>query len=260
VERVVVRGAELAVERRGAGPHFVWAHGLTSARSHEDARRLFDWSALAAERTVIRYDARGHGESSATPDPADYRWDNLAADLLGLLDALALRQVDAGGASMGCATVLHAATVAPDRFNRLVLVVPPTAWETRAAQAEMYEAGTRIIETQGAAAFAEVSAARPVAPIFEEEPEMARFDPAIAESALPTVLRGAAASDLPAPDRIAALGHPTLILAWDTDPGHPVSTAQRLADLLPYARLHVARSVAEIRAWPEAVRAFLDRP
>jgi hypothetical protein len=43
------------------------------------------------------------------------------------------------------------------------------------------------------------------------------------------VLRGAGASDLPPPQVIEKLEMPVLILAWDTDPGHPLSTAEDLA-------------------------------
>lgn len=38
------------------------------------------------------------------------------------------------GPSMGGATLLHTACRQPDRFSGLTLMVPPTAWETRAAK------------------------------------------------------------------------------------------------------------------------------
>ena len=41
---------------------------------------------------LIRYDARGHGESGATADPADYAYPSLAADQLALADPFELRQ------------------------------------------------------------------------------------------------------------------------------------------------------------------------
>ena len=48
---------------------------------------------------------------------------------------------------------------------------------------------------------------------------------------------------------------PALILAWDTDPGHPVTTAQRLCDLLPEATLHIAKTTTDIATWPTQVAA-----
>lgn len=60
-------------------------HGLTSSRARD---RLLDpdlGRGLSGTR-LLRYDARGHGHSSGRPEPADYRWSNLADDLLRLLD------------------------------------------------------------------------------------------------------------------------------------------------------------------------------
>jgi pimeloyl-ACP methyl ester carboxylesterase len=71
------------------------------------------------------------------------------------------------------------------------------------------------------------------------------------------VLRGAAASDLPAPDELATIAQPALVLAWDGDEGHPLSTAERLAALLPRAELHVATHLRDVLGWPTQVAAFL---
>jgi pimeloyl-ACP methyl ester carboxylesterase len=54
----------------------------------------------------------------------------------------------------------------------------------------------------------------------------------------------------------AAVTHPVLILAWDTDTGHPVSTAQKLADLLPKAELHISHTLADVRTWGDRAAAF----
>jgi len=73
--------------------------------------------------------------------------------------------------------------------------------------------------------------------------------------AVVAALRGAADSDLPEPDALREIRAPALILAWRGDPTHPVSTAKRLAKLLPHAELHVARSLDDLRAWgPELHR------
>jgi pimeloyl-ACP methyl ester carboxylesterase len=251
------RGARLALASSGSGSPFVWCHGLTSSRAHEDAMHLFDWSGLGGGVRLVRYDARGHGESEAGGDAADYRWERLAEDLLEVADALGLERFTAGGASMGAATVLHAAAAAPERLRGLVLAIPPTAWETRAAQARLYEAAARLVETQGLAAFLEAMASQPPPAIFAGQDDPYRVPPSIAECTLPTVLRGAATSDLPPPERIRALSMPALILAWDTDPSHPLSTARRLAELLPDARLEIAHRASEVPLWPRRVREFL---
>jgi len=157
---------------------------------------------------------------------------------------------------MGCATLLHAAVRAPERFDRLALVIPPTAWETRAAQAEQYENSARLVEEAGKAAWLAVAGETLLPEIFADLPPMP-FDADIPEDLLPYVLRGAAGSDLPVPDEIAAIDRPTLVLAWAGDAGHPVSTAERLAELLPRAELRVATGLRDVLAWPTQVADFL---
>lgn len=242
---------DLACSESGEGRPFVWAHGLTSSRRSEDTSGLFDWSGVAAR--VIRYDARSHGESPTSTEPDAHRWDRLAVDLLDLADDLGLDRFACGGASMGCATTLHAAVTSPERIEAMVLVIPPTAWETRSAQAALYEG----FAAMPAADLKAGMAARPVAPIFADEPDLARRQPDIPDEVLATVLTGAGRSDLPPREAVAALDQPTLILAWDTDPGHPVSTAAALHDLLGDSELSIARTLAEVRRWPEAVARFL---
>jgi pimeloyl-ACP methyl ester carboxylesterase len=97
----------------------------------------------------------------------------------------------------------------------------------------------------------------PVPEILSEFAELYHQPPAVAEELLPSVLRGAAASDLPDPEAVRAVTAPTLLLAWETDPGHPVSTAERLAELLPHAELHVARQLADLGGWTDKLEAFL---
>ena len=152
---------------------------------------------------MLRVDARGHGASSADLDSRAYRWSELAADLLALADALGHPRLVAGGASMGAAVALHAAAAAPERVEALVLMIPPTAWTTRPAQAARYRDDADLAQQGGLQALAAAEATRPPIPIFEglfdpAELARARFaaqDPAV----LPAILRGAAASDLPEP-------------------------------------------------------------
>jgi 3-oxoadipate enol-lactonase len=241
----------------GHGPVFVWGHGLTSSRASEDRLPLIRWGTVTeAGRQVLRYDAAGHGETGGPPVPATYEWPQLATDLLGLMDELGLDRVDAGGASMGCASTLHAAVRAPERFDRLVLVIPPTAWDTRAAQSDLYRAGADLAEQLGKGAWLVEAAEAPRIPMFADLPPV---PPAadIPEDLLPSVLRGAAASDLPAPESIAALDHRALILAWAGDPGHPVSTAERLHELLPNSDLQVAHELRDLFTWSAAMAELL---
>ncbi|MDN3293322.1 alpha/beta fold hydrolase [Streptomyces ficellus] len=243
----------------GEGPLAVYAHGGFASQAAEDRMGLFDWTpVLAAGRRLVRYDARAHGRSTGEPVDDDYTYPSLAGDLLALLDHLgARRPVDAMGASMGCGTVLHAAVRAPDRFSRLVLLIPPTAWTTRAAYASDNRRSAATIERAGVDAWLAARRAAPRPPVVADVPEV---PPTPAGPVLPAVLRGLARSDLPSLPKIAALPHPTLILAWADDPGHPLSTARTLADTLLHADLHVARTRADIHAWGARIAEFLTRP
>jgi pimeloyl-ACP methyl ester carboxylesterase len=259
-ETLEVDGASLSYEvHDGAGPTVVQLHGLSSSRASEAAAGFFDWSPVTANgRRLVRYDARGHGRSTGRPEPADYAWPRLADDLFALLDVVSPGSpVDAVGVSMGVGTLLHAVTTRPERFRRLVLVIPPTAWATRAAQGDGYRQMARLAEEQGYDALVRAMRSFPPLPLLEEGGWTTAPPPDIAPSILPAVFRGAAATDLPAAEAIAAVRHPVLLGPWSGDPGHPVSTSERLHELLPDSTLEITSTPDDLRALGERVAHFL---
>lgn len=241
------------------GPLVVSAHGLMSSRASEDASGVFGWSALPqAGFRLVRYDARGHGRSTGGRDEAQYAWPRLADDLLALLDTVVGDgPVDVVGTSMGVGTALWAAVRAPERFRRLALVIPPTAWATRPAQGQIYRTGARFIEERGLDAFARLSATLPPLPILDAAGLWPLPAPDVAEDLLPTILRGAATTDLPDEEAVASLPHEVLLLPWADDPGHPVSTSERLQQVLPQATMEVARTPDDLRGWGPRIAEFL---
>jgi pimeloyl-ACP methyl ester carboxylesterase len=261
-----VRGLEFNVVDSGGRDDrlpFVWGHPLTASIAAEDRHGVFDWTSACRDRRWVRYDARGHGRSSGTRHAADYRWPNLAHDQLELLDNLAIDRVVLGGASMGSATALHSACFQPERVAALVLVIPPAAWESRTAQSKRYRGGARYTLTHGVHGFAKATKKMPDPAIFCDRLEclcgggIGSIDECH-YLALVAALRGAAGSDLPAPSQLARIADiPALVLAWDTDPAHPVSTAEELAGAFRHVDLHVARSAADVACWPEEVAHFL---
>ncbi|MEO1059819.1 MAG: alpha/beta hydrolase [Actinomycetota bacterium] len=263
MERVDLPDVTLAVRKVGDGPALplIWGHGLSSSMEGEDELGLVDWHRAAPDRTVWRYDARGHGESGSTPDPVTYTWDRLAADQLALADALGVDRYVATGASMGCATALFAALAAPERIERLVLVIPPTAWETRAAQTDMYGIMARLLDEDDLdTLLAGVDTAAVPDPFADDEAWSERSRRRLLEADRPrlaNVLRGAALADLPPPERLRDITAPALVLAWTGDPGHPVASAEALHDLLPDTRLHVASDAAALGTWSDLLREFL---
>jgi 3-oxoadipate enol-lactonase len=261
---MTIRNCELAYDDAGPdGPvPFVWGHGLSSSMASEDEFPLVDTSVLRSARRVVRYDARGHGRSGDLESSDDGRWDRLALDQVELIDALGLDRVAVGGASMGTATALHSAALLGDRLAGLVLVIPPTAWETRQEQARMYETMAAIVETKGVEPLIAGSAS--IAPPDPFVADTATFKARRAESLratdpsrLAAVFRGATGADFPPEDAVAAIAVPTLILAWSGDPGHPVSTADRLADVMPNTEVSIASTMDELATWTSRVDGFL---
>jgi pimeloyl-ACP methyl ester carboxylesterase len=253
-------GATLSYELHdGARPTVVQLHGLSSSRGSEAAAGFFDWSPVAAAgRRLVRYDARGHGRSTGRAEPADYAWPHLAEDLLALLDELAPGEaVDAIGVSMGVGTLLHAVTQQPARFRRLVLVIPPTAWATRAAQGDGYRQMADLAEQQGVDALVRAMSAFGTLPLLEEGGWNFAPPPDIPADLLPDVFRGAAATDFPSEDAIAAIRQPVLLRPWAGDPGHPVSTSERLHELLPDSTLEVMSAPDDLRGLGARVVDFL---
>ncbi len=150
---------------------------------------MFDWDRLARAHRIVRWDARGHGDSDGAATADEYRWDNLARDLVALADSLGVERFVAGGVSMGAATALHAAVTAASRIDGLVLVLAPTAYETRAAQASQYRGGATLIEEQGLGAYVERANAEPVPDILSSVADLYRFVPAVTEARLPIASR-----------------------------------------------------------------------
>jgi 3-oxoadipate enol-lactonase len=253
-----VRGVQLAYDDRGTGPLVLDAHGLTSSRAAVKQLALSDFAAVSSSFRLLSYDARGHGQSTGTEQPADYAWPALAQDMLALADMFSPTAAVSGiGLSMGTGTLLHAVLRAPQRFERLVLTAPPTAWETRAAQTQFYERIALFAEQNSPESLRALFRKAPAAPIFHDVPTHP-VDPDMPHALVPAVFRGAGLSDLPAPAALRTIEQRTLILAWDTDSGHPVSTAERLHALLGRSQLHISKTSDDIRSWGQRALDFLS--
>lgn len=256
-EFIKINGVRLAYSQSGSGPLALYAHGLTQSRMNDLHLGLLDFSPITADHHLLAYDARGHGESDASSNSVDYTWPSLADDLLALIDHFSAEQpASAIGTSMGTGTILHAVVKAPHRFNRLVLTAPPTAWEARASQAEIYEHLATMLETSSPQAAAALFSQVPVPSIFAGVSGFLSL-PDVRPAVLPTVLRGAGSSNLPHREQLMCITQPTLILSWASDPTHPVVVAQELARVIPHAQLHVSTTAADVRTWGERAAAFL---
>jgi len=112
-------------------PALVFSNSLGATLSMWDPQR----PVFEKQFRVLRYDTRGHGQSSVTRGP--YTIDQLARDVIGLLDELKLDRVRFCGLSMGGQTGMWLALNAPDRFHKLVLcntaakIGTPEMWNMR---------------------------------------------------------------------------------------------------------------------------------
>jgi len=111
-------------DRTIARPPLLLIHGLAASAGFW----LRAASALAEQRPLLLYDLRGHGRSEMPADGYDVV--TQAADLVRLLDALAIPTCHAAAHSFGGSILLEAACQHPDRFQTLTLA--DTRW--RAAQ------------------------------------------------------------------------------------------------------------------------------
>ena len=94
-----IRRAQLATETLGQGQPFVWGHGLLGSMAQDLEGGVMAWRELTDIAQVIRFDARGHGQSELQGDPQDFRWDNLARSMWQVADSYTTEPVVLGGAT-----------------------------------------------------------------------------------------------------------------------------------------------------------------
>jgi pimeloyl-ACP methyl ester carboxylesterase len=112
-----VQGGRLYYESAGSGDAVVLIHGNVGDRRHWDAQ----FSALAVDYRVIRYDLRGFGESSLPEEDRPY---SDHEDLATLLDHLGIETAHVVGFSLGSAIAVDFSLAYPDRTRSLVPVGP----------------------------------------------------------------------------------------------------------------------------------------
>ena len=244
-------GVRLAVEEAGPaeGVPVVLLHGLTATR------RYVVMGSRALERgghRVVAYDARGHGRSS--PARA-YGYPELAADLLAVLDALAIEQAVLAGASMGAHTLLRVALDAPERVRGVVAITP--AFDPGAspdlARWDALAAGLRAGGIEGFVAAYRVEEEVPpawrdtVRTVLRQRMALHEHLDAVAD-ALEQVPRSRPLESLA---ELGALAVPALVVGSrdEADPGHPYAVAEAYAAAIPGARLLTEEPGKSPLAW-----------
>ncbi len=198
---------------------------------------------------VLCYDARGHG---STPWRAGaLAIDDLARDLLALLDHLGIARASIAGISLGGMTALALARLAPTRVDRLVLcstsarLGPPESWQERAA----------LVRANGMGAVAGRVLARWFTPGFSEThsgtvASASAMLLATEPQAYAACCEAIAGMDLH--PTLHAISAPTLVIAGALDPATPPEHGAAIANAIPGARLVVIPEAAHL--------ANLERP
>ena len=235
-------GVRLSVEVAGDGPPVVLLHGLTATR------RYVVMGSRSLERSghrVIAYDARGHGRSTPAPAPERYGYDELAADLKAVLDALRVPRAVLAGASMGAHTALSFALGAPERVAGLVVITPAYDGPASLGPARLarWDALADGLRSGGVDGFLAAYGEPAVAPEYREtvltviRQRLSLHDhPEALADALHYVPRSRPFDDV---DALGAIAAPVTIVASgdEADPEHPHAVAAAYAAAIPGAEL-----------------------
>lgn len=239
------------------GPALVLLHGYSDS-GFSFSRIL---PLLPADRRIIVPDLRGHGRSSQPP--GGYGMDDLATDVLALLDVLDVESAVVLGHSMGSFVAQRMAALAPERVEGLVLVGSAPSIRGLAGLDEFRGAVDGLadpVPETFVRAFQESTVAGPLPAEF--------MDAVVAESMrLPAgiwqqLLQGMLETPAVAAGEITA---PTIV-QWGAEDGVFGGRAQqdRLLELIPGARLTVYEGVGHAPHWEDPERfaadlaAFLD--
>ncbi len=245
MQHLTVNGVQLAYRVDG-DPEAPW---LVAANSLASDHRM--WSPqmeqLAANHRVLRFDARGHGASGATPGP--YSLALLVNDVIGLMDALDIHRADFLGLSLGGMTGLGLAIHHPGRLRRLVCCAaiadaPPD-------YAQMWRERIATVGRDGVAVTLEGTLERWFTPAFRAAPENAPTLQRVRDMILGTSVAGycgcaAALTGLGYGDHLGEIAAPVLYVAGAADQGAPSEVMAEMARATPGSRFEIIGPAAHL--------------
>lgn len=244
-------GIHLFAVENGDGESIVMLHGGMA-----DHRTTLPFVAsLGTRYRVITPDLRGSGKSwSASP----LTFDQLADDVIALLDHVGARRAVVGGVSTGSGVALRFALRHPDRILALVLVTPVYAGgdhgytqQQRTAFARMDSVASRAAD-EGVQVLRSLYANLPPAIQERAVAMLERFDAASVVASSHFVASGA--QPFAAADDLRSLEVPTLLIRGNDDI-HPAEISDLYAENIPNC-LVVRAAVADVS---QAIGAFCDQ-
>ncbi len=218
-----------SLEGPESAPVVVFSNSLGTDYSMWDAQM----PALAKKFRILRYDTRGHGQSSVTPGP--YSIDLLAKDVVNLLDSLQLNRVHFCGLSMGGMIGMWLGINVPERLDKLILcstavkIGTAETWNTRIATVQkegMKQVAAAAIERWFTGPFREKGAAAVAA-------TKKVLDETKSEGYAACC---AAVRDFDFRDKVSGIRLPVLAIAGSSDPATPPADLRFLAEHISGAR------------------------
>jgi pimeloyl-ACP methyl ester carboxylesterase len=238
-------GVRLAYDATGDGPPVVLLHaGIVDRGMWNDVVPL-----LADSFQVIRYDARGFGESSRPPDGEFARWD----DLFAVMDAAGVDRAHLVGVSQGAETALDATLTSPERVDRLVVVgAGMRGWDFRDELNDRWQSEVAAWERGDIDEVAEISMGTwfdgPMRTAADVDPDVRRRAWQMQRHAIDLENDDAKARspEPPASERLAEVTAPTLVAVGELDQPDMVAIAEKLAEGIPGAQHFVLPGVAHL--------------
>jgi 3-oxoadipate enol-lactonase len=182
---------------------------------------------------LLRYDTRGHGQSSSPPSP--YSVPELVDDLLALADSVAFSQFHLCGLSLGGMIGMSIALNFPARLKKLVLcntaakIGTQQSWNTR----------IELVRSKGMKEIAKATPARWFSSAFQSSsPQLVASALRAMEAQTPDGYIGGccAVRDFDARNAVSRIHVATLVLSGTHDPATPPADGQFLAQQIPGAQ------------------------
>jgi 3-oxoadipate enol-lactonase/4-carboxymuconolactone decarboxylase len=193
-------------------------------------------SRLAERYWVIRYDTRGHGESSVPP--GDYSLDLLGRDALAVLDQAGVQSAAVCGISLGGLTAQWLALEAPSRVSRAVLANTGAKIGTD----ELWDQRIAAVRSGGLEAIVEPLLGRWFTPGFRaDRPDVVAAFRAMIVGCSPAGYTGASAAvrDADFRSRLGKIRQPVLVIAGTEDVATSPALSEALVRGIAGARLEV---------------------
>jgi 3-oxoadipate enol-lactonase len=188
---------------------------------------------LQTDFRILRYDTRGHGQSSVTPGP--YSIEQLARDVLSLLDFVQLDRVHFCGLSMGGQTGMWLALNAGNRLDKLVL----SSTAAKIGTPETWNPRMEAVHTRGMKSISATVMERWFSPSYRAvHPEVVSATQAMLEATSPEgyLANCAAVRNFDARSAIHRIGVPALVISGTHDPATTLAEGRFLAEHIPGAR------------------------